>query len=74
MQILVFQMFKADVLLLQFLYQLRDLQHGLQLKLQLKCIIFGHHGKYKVNINLLAGISLNLIKIEFGQQLITTLR
>ena len=34
MQILVFQMFKADVLLLQFLYQLRDLQHGLQLKLQ----------------------------------------
>ena len=35
MQILVFQTFKADVLLFQFLYQLRDLQHDLQLNMNL---------------------------------------
>ena len=37
-------------------------------------VIFAHHGKYKVIMNLIAGSSFNLIKIEFGQQLITTLR
>ena len=29
-------------------------------------VIFAYRGKYKVNMNLLAGSSLNLIKIEFG--------